>query len=325
MFSLCIPTMDRYDKFLSNYLPKYLDNELISEIIITDENGYDIQKINESVWVFKNAIKNTEDIIKYFENTKEWKDWFTFGKVADGPNLPTLTFETFPSPEEWKIAKNNSFTGVEYSQEEIDSISYENQIDDLFYHSTKLYVESDNVVLDNWIMDGWNIAKYIPNLQDHSEYAMMHHTDFQREFAYNPDLKFGVTAVFYLNEDYDGGEVMFRFLDENDRSVIKEDHIYKPGKGDIVVFPSGPPHYHGVKAITSGEKYIIRNYWRYEYPGHPLWLKLQEKYGEDLWRELEEKRRKFNRSSDGVEIVNNIPFWVEFEEYYKKEIDLLDL
>ena len=45
MFSLCIPTMDRFDIFLSRYLVKYLDNEYINEIIITDENGNDIEKI----------------------------------------------------------------------------------------------------------------------------------------------------------------------------------------------------------------------------------------------------------------------------------------
>jgi hypothetical protein len=45
MFSLCIPTMDRFDKFLSRYLVKYLENEYINEIIITDENGNDIEKI----------------------------------------------------------------------------------------------------------------------------------------------------------------------------------------------------------------------------------------------------------------------------------------
>jgi hypothetical protein len=296
-------------------------------ICIKDPAVYDfeIQKINESVWVFKNAIKNAEDIVEHFENTKEWKDWFTFGKVADGPNFPKLSFETFPSTEAWESSKLNRIIQGGYSQEQVEALSYENQIDDLFYYSTKLYVESNNVVLDNWVMDGWNVAKYVPNLNDHPEYAMMHHTDFQREFLYNPGLKFGVTAVCYLNENYDGGEVMFRFLDENDPSIIKEDYIYKPQKGDIVVFPSGPPHYHGVKAITSGEKYIIRNYWRYHYPGHHLWLKLEEKYGEDIWRQLEQARIKFNRDSNNVTTINNIPFWVEFEEYYKKEIESLSL
>jgi hypothetical protein len=45
MFTLCIPTIDRFDNFLSQYLPKYLANEYINEIVITDENGNDIEKI----------------------------------------------------------------------------------------------------------------------------------------------------------------------------------------------------------------------------------------------------------------------------------------
>ena len=48
MFSLCIPTMDRFDNFLSRYLVKYLENEDINEIIITDENGSDIEKIKRA-------------------------------------------------------------------------------------------------------------------------------------------------------------------------------------------------------------------------------------------------------------------------------------
>ncbi len=45
MFSLCIPTMNRYDEFLKYFLPQYLKNPLINEIIICDENGEDVKKI----------------------------------------------------------------------------------------------------------------------------------------------------------------------------------------------------------------------------------------------------------------------------------------
>lgn len=45
MFTLCIATMDRFDSFLSRYIPKYLENPLIYKIIITDENGHDADKI----------------------------------------------------------------------------------------------------------------------------------------------------------------------------------------------------------------------------------------------------------------------------------------
>lgn len=60
MFSLCIPTIDRFDNFLSKYLPLYLKNSLIDEIIITDENGNDFNKI-------KNAFPNSSKI-KVFVN-----------------------------------------------------------------------------------------------------------------------------------------------------------------------------------------------------------------------------------------------------------------
>jgi hypothetical protein len=283
--------------------------------------NFNIEKINKSVWVFKNAIENSEDFVEHFETTREWQEWYTFGKVAPGQNLQmeTVIFKNFPTLEEWKNSKLQD--KVEFGEENY----FENKINDLFYHATKLYVEENNIILDSWSEDGWNVAKYVPNLKDHSEYAMMYHTDFQREFSHNPGRKFGVTAVFYLNDNYDGGEVMFRFLDKNDPNIVKQDFSYKPSKGDILVFPSGPPHYHGVKAVTEGEKYIIRNYWRYDYQGHPLWLKLQEKYGEDIWRELEEKRLKFDRNSENLTFINGIPFYVEFEEYYKKEIEMLDL
>ena len=36
MFSLCIPTMDRFDQFLNRYLEGYMNNDLIDEIIITN-------------------------------------------------------------------------------------------------------------------------------------------------------------------------------------------------------------------------------------------------------------------------------------------------
>jgi glycosyltransferase involved in cell wall biosynthesis len=41
--------MNRYDEFLKYFLPEYLKNPLIKEIIICDENGLDAKKINEDI------------------------------------------------------------------------------------------------------------------------------------------------------------------------------------------------------------------------------------------------------------------------------------
>jgi hypothetical protein len=59
-FSLCIPTMDRFDSFLHKYLEEYIKYDLIDEIIITDETGNDYDKIqhfyqyNTKIKVHKN-------------------------------------------------------------------------------------------------------------------------------------------------------------------------------------------------------------------------------------------------------------------------------
>jgi hypothetical protein len=61
MFSLCIPTMNRFDDFLIHNIPKYLENKFVDEIIITDENGADIEKI-------KNHFGNNNPKLKLFKN-----------------------------------------------------------------------------------------------------------------------------------------------------------------------------------------------------------------------------------------------------------------
>jgi FkbM family methyltransferase len=46
--SLCIPTMDRWS-FLQKYIPLYLENPFIDEIVICDENGNDAKLIGEHI------------------------------------------------------------------------------------------------------------------------------------------------------------------------------------------------------------------------------------------------------------------------------------
>lgn len=53
MFSLCIPTIDRYDTFLKKNLLRYINNPLVDEIVISDENGNDNNKIKRD---FKSQV-----------------------------------------------------------------------------------------------------------------------------------------------------------------------------------------------------------------------------------------------------------------------------
>jgi glycosyltransferase involved in cell wall biosynthesis len=80
MFSICIPTYERYDNFLCKILEKYIINDLVDEIIITDDSGNDIEKIkksfnSEKLRLFKNEKRlgiffNKLECCKYAKN-----DW----------------------------------------------------------------------------------------------------------------------------------------------------------------------------------------------------------------------------------------------------------
>lgn len=275
--------------------------------------NFDITKIHETVWVFNKAIQNSDEIIDYFENNSVWNDWYTFGKMTNGTEHH-LVFNEFPSEEEW----NNKINQIYKIENKKNNIT--KTIDSIFYETTKKYLSENNIKLKNWIYQGWNIAKYNVNENEDLEYAMLHHTDYQRELLYNPEINFGITAVFYLNENYDGGEVEFRFIEDESLEKIKEDYCYKPKAGDVVVFLSGHPHYHAVRSILNGEKYIIRTYWKFIQDAHPRWQELSEKYGDEVWRQMEEDRLFITRTKGNQKIINNIPKYIEFEEYYNENV-----
>jgi hypothetical protein len=148
MFSLCIPTMNRFDDFLIHNIPKYLENNLIDEIVITDENGKDIEKIkhhfgenNPKLKLFKNEHRlgpfmNKLRACSYAKN--EWialidsdnfadEDYFMTSKnyietkiqkheknviLSPIPNIPNLNFSIL----EGMIYKKGCFPRSEYFQ-----------------------------------------------------------------------------------------------------------------------------------------------------------------------------------------------------------------
>lgn len=63
-----------------------------------------------------------------------------------------------------------------------------------------------------------------------------------------PMYKCAVSAVIYLNDDYEGGEIFFPRLDNV---------TVKPGYGDIAVFPSNFAYEHASLPIKSGTKYCV--------------------------------------------------------------------
>ena len=76
------------------------------------------------------------------------------------------------------------------------------------------------------------------------------------------------TILFYINDDYLGGELSFKVTDnpENLEELIPEDSppngdadfSFKVKAGSVVVFPSDAPYYHAAHKIRSGVKYLVK-------------------------------------------------------------------
>lgn len=60
-----------------------------------------------------------------------------------------------------------------------------------------------------------------------------------------------ITTVFYLNDDYHGGEIYFPNLGLE----------IKPEAGSVVCFPTSEKYEHGVKKVLSGERFAISQFW----------------------------------------------------------------
>lgn len=73
-------------------------------------------------------------------------------------------------------------------------------------------------------------------------------THFNIHADHGPAYNCTVSAVIYINDNYDGGELNFPRLDNL---------VYSPKVGDIAVFPSNYIYEHASLPIKSGTKYCV--------------------------------------------------------------------
>jgi hypothetical protein len=229
--------------------------------------------IYPKIHVYKNAIPDIDNLlnfIKTFEGNdktifKPWEKWSVFGLYR------YVSFEK---------DRNESDPGY----------SFIKNIDDIFLSLTEHYMQFNNIKKEeDWVYCPPHICKYfdynnfyIPHKNGHM--AMVYHTDWQYEKRDRPGLKFEITCNFYLNDEYSGGGLSF--------SINDEFIDYKPEAGDVIVFPSRPPYFHGVMKNNDAEKYFIRSFWRSNYSGSKEWLNNQKKYGKEEWEKISLEQEK---------------------------------
>lgn len=248
------------------------------------ENHPDVEILDPKIIVFHNALSDPDAYIDHYEEYGEWRGWYGFGRQIDSRGHSFKGHPTFPTWGEWEEV-------LDSHDHESGKDQYRREIAQSFHLATKFYREFTGKDLPNWSCQPWGLARYIPDedLIGDDQLTMNYHTDYMVEDIESEGSKFGITAVIYPNDDYEGGELSFRVKGEDG---VERSFDYKPRAGDLVMFPSGPPYFHAVKRMYGSPKYITRLYWEYEYEGSEDWHRLKAKYGDGLDALEKERRRR---------------------------------
>lgn len=205
-----------------------------------------------------------------------WAPWYTYGKrsIWKQPNKSKnidLQSKSFNLIYDAILKVHNS-----YVKEYGDSGKWTYKISDWTIGDK----DHDPIVLGSL-----EILKHKKNLEE--KYTIDVHTDWHNHRKDEPGPKQILTYTFYINDDYDGGEV--DFVDESNEHLI----AYKPKRGDISVFPSGRPFWHGARAVTSeNSKYFLRTFTLYRNPISLEWDTGLRIYGPVTWMEIVQEKAK---------------------------------
>jgi hypothetical protein len=85
-----------------------------------------------------------------------------------------------------------------------------------------------------------------------------------------PGVKTLLTSNTYLNDDYDGGRILFLFgndLDSLENYKNLKIIAYKPKAGDVVLYPANWPVAHAVSTTFKKDRYLINSILKYNYDG----------------------------------------------------------
>ena len=277
-------------------------NNIIKEF--EDINNLNVEEIYPNIFVYHDMLSDPQKTYNVLLNSEKenledgyfskWTDWSVFGTYTKDSNKENV--DNLKNKEKFLLEKSIS--------DEI-YLSYSKAINH-YFKKTNIKIPENASLTDN------SYCKYADSINVlKNNMTMQYHTDYIISEKDMPGPKFHTTCTFYINDDYNGGEIEF-YVDNNFIT-------YKPKAGDILIFPSTEPYWHGVKTINSGNKFFIRSFIMFPFDGTEEWLKNQKEHGAYRWAQLEidrcEKENKNNMLyiKDG-KIVSHEDMYAENKE-----------
>jgi len=196
-----------------------------------------VNKLHDKIWCYQSDSKEIKELIDLVEKDAKsanpenvilpWHEWYAMsGEIKYVFGYQKTIWN--PSVDENVLNSSNSVLAQSLKKAKNFLIECSNHYADHFNFS-KLSHSSIN------------ISKYIQGKQ------MGPHVDSNED----ADSTAGISAILYLNDDYEGGELYFP----------KQQVTLKPKAGTVVVFPSNAPFLHQSLTIQNGSKYIMALFW----------------------------------------------------------------
>jgi len=269
---------------------------------------YTKKEIMPKVMVYRDALTEVDDLFEIIKNSESIDD-------------SSLIIEPWGIWRENSGSTNGLFSKIKtngelHGKKDGSLIEKQQYVNQVLIKLVRTLLED---YLNMWSTVGtWEHVKSFKNLElceidllkynktdIDKKYALYYHTDLKEETSQSRGYKQILTFTIYLNDNYEGGEISY--IDEVSQKLI----TYKPKKGDVTVFPSGPPYFHGVRPITDNSKYLARTFFSCWYEGSPEWLENEKIYGAEEWAKVSLE----NEAEQGAtNIYNRIPLMVD-EEY----------
>lgn len=236
-------------------------------------------EIYPKVDVYRNVLKNPEQMYKVMSDSEKTSEGKYFLKAWD----PWAHFGTYTQKKDMREILPEQMSDEMFIKEK----AFVEEVEDAYTKVLMDYIERHGIELpDGWRFSGCSYSKYNPQINTlDNNMTMQYHTDHITSQKDMPGDKFFITCTMYINDDYEGGDIEF-FMDN---TLIN----HKPVAGDILVFPSTEPYYHGVKTIEKKEKFFVRNFVMIPFDGTEEWLKNQKTYGAYKWAQMEADRIKY--------------------------------
>ena len=204
---------------------------------------------------FLQALEDNEKNTKINSVIPEWSEWLD-GKIIDGVWVG-LYPKGFKKQVDWdySINKENfsdptifgdkrTLVNPDYSKAHLEAYNILKMIDEPYREVLDIWSElTDNSKMD-WVTKNYTIKKYTQGAEigTHKDVDSNKHINTQ-----------DWTALVYLNDDYEGGDLVFNDLG----------HRISPKAGSIIFFSTDEAH--TAEKVLSGNKYFLFFYIQSKY------------------------------------------------------------